>query len=125
MAVVPVRLLTIEEYAALGETEVGYTELVEGRVVISPNPGAMHNRLAFSLAVQLDPQLPPGLTVILGLDIDLQLAPATKPASHVGPTCWFSTEPRSRAVTRRYSAPTRWSSWSRSCRRARSAPTTR
>ncbi|WP_206785184.1 Uma2 family endonuclease [Amycolatopsis sp. MtRt-6] len=79
MAVTPVRLLTIEEYAALGETEVGYTELVEGRVVISPNPSARHNLAAFSLARQLDPQLPPGLTVILGIDVDLQLAPAGQP----------------------------------------------
>jgi Uma2 family endonuclease len=79
MAVVPVRLLTIEEYAALGETEAGYTELVEGRVVTSPNPGAMHNQIAFSLAGQLDPQLPPGLTVILSLDIDLHLAPSDQP----------------------------------------------
>lgn len=27
-------LLTVEEYAALGETEIGYTELVEGRLLV-------------------------------------------------------------------------------------------
>ncbi|MFF1610050.1 Uma2 family endonuclease [Amycolatopsis sp. NPDC058278] len=80
MAVVPVRLLTIEEYAALGETEVGYTELVEGRVVTSPNPGATHNLAAFSLAGQLDPQLPRELTFVLGVDLDLQLAPGDQPS---------------------------------------------
>ncbi|MGK3200946.1 Uma2 family endonuclease [Amycolatopsis sp. MEPSY49] len=79
MTAVPVRLLTIEEYSALGETEVGFTELVEGRVVTSPNPGAAHNRVAFQLAGQLDPQLPPELRVIPGIDIDLQLAPADQP----------------------------------------------
>jgi Uma2 family endonuclease len=80
MAAVPVRLLTIEEYAALGETEVGYTELVEGRVVTSPNPGATHNLAAFSLAGQLDPQLPRELTFILGVDLDLRLAPSDQPS---------------------------------------------
>lgn len=41
MTVLPqhrVSLLTIEEYAGLGETEQGYTELVEGRVLVSPSP---------------------------------------------------------------------------------------
>jgi hypothetical protein len=53
-----VRLLSIEEYAAPGETEHGYTELREGRLVVSPNPRPQHNRAIFELAKQLEPQLP-------------------------------------------------------------------
>lgn len=79
MTAVPVRLLTVEEYSSLGETEVGFTELVEGRVVTSPNPGAVHNRAAFRLAGQLDPQLPPELRVVPAIDIDLRLAPVDQP----------------------------------------------
>ncbi|WP_370968905.1 Uma2 family endonuclease [Amycolatopsis sp. cg9] len=40
---IPDHLLTIEEYAALGETDTGFTELVEGRVVMSPGPKPGHN----------------------------------------------------------------------------------
>ncbi|GLY35381.1 hypothetical protein Amsp01_014050 [Amycolatopsis sp. NBRC 101858] len=39
----------------------------------------MHNRAAFQLAGQLDPQLPPELRVIPGIDVDLQLAPPDRP----------------------------------------------
>lgn len=35
-------LLTIGEYVALGETEHGYTELVEGRLLTSPSPAVKH-----------------------------------------------------------------------------------
>jgi Uma2 family endonuclease len=73
------RLLTIEEYAALGETEMGYTELMEGRVVMSPNPGAVHNLAMFSLACQIDPQLPADLALVHAIDVDLRLAPRGEP----------------------------------------------
>jgi hypothetical protein len=53
-----VRLLTIDEYAALGETDTGYTELLEGRVLVSPSPAARHNYAVLALAMQLVPQLP-------------------------------------------------------------------
>ncbi|GAB2872938.1 PDDEXK family nuclease [Lentzea nigeriaca] len=36
-------LLTVAQYAALGETEDGYTELVNGRLIMSPSPLADHN----------------------------------------------------------------------------------
>jgi Uma2 family endonuclease len=73
------RLLTVAEYLALGETELGYDELVEGRVFVSPSPGPDHNRAVFRVAVQVEPQLPPELEVLLDLDVDLELAPPDAP----------------------------------------------
>jgi Uma2 family endonuclease len=73
------RLLTVAEYLALGETEPGYDELVEGRVVVSPSPVPDHNHAAFRAAVQLEPQLPSELEVLLDLDVNLELAPPDAP----------------------------------------------
>jgi len=75
----PTRLLTIAEYAELGETESGYTELLEGRVLMSPSPAPDHNVAAVALAMQLQPQLPDQVEVILDVDVDLQLAPPDHP----------------------------------------------
>ncbi len=75
----PPRLLTVAEYLALGETEQGYDELVEGRVITSPSPRPRHNKAAFEVAVALRSQLPPHLEVFLDLDIDLELAPPDEP----------------------------------------------
>lgn len=73
------RLLTVAEYLALGQTETGYDELVEGRVVVSPSPVPDHNNAAVEVLIQLRPQLPDELEVLLDLDIDLQLAPPEAP----------------------------------------------
>lgn len=53
-----VHLLTIAEYAALGETEDGYTELIEGRILTSPSPVPDHNTAGFELGIALRSQLP-------------------------------------------------------------------
>jgi Uma2 family endonuclease len=71
-----VHLLTIQEYAELGETEHGYTELVEGRLLMSPSPAFRHSRAMVRLCLQLTQQAPPDLEVVAELDIDLELAPA-------------------------------------------------
>lgn len=73
------RLFTVDEYFALGETEPGYTELHEGRIVLSPTPTPHHNMVGLELCGQLDSQLPDDLEVIWGVDIDLELAPADRP----------------------------------------------
>ncbi len=73
------RLLTVAEYLALGETEPGYDELVEGRVVMSPSPVPDHNNAAVEALIQLRALLPPDLEVLLDLDIDLELAPPDAP----------------------------------------------
>ena len=77
---VPVpRLYTVGEYLALGETEAGYTELVEGRLNVTPSPAPRHNRAGYRLATLLEPQLPDHLVIVLDVDVDLELAPVSKP----------------------------------------------
>ena len=72
-------LLTVAEYAALGETEPGYTELQEGRLLMSPSPRPLHNIASMRLAFQLDSQLPADFAVIQDIDIDLELVPPDRP----------------------------------------------
>lgn len=76
----PDHLLTIAEYAALGELESGYTELVEGRILLSPSSKPRHNRVSGRLYSQLVEQLPEHLDVIQDVDVDLELAPMDQPA---------------------------------------------
>ncbi|MGW7536311.1 Uma2 family endonuclease [Amycolatopsis sp. NPDC054798] len=75
----PRQLLSIKEYLALGEVEPGFTELVEGRLVFSPSPGARHNRVTYALASQLHEQLSDDFYVVPRVDIDLGLAPDGAP----------------------------------------------
>lgn len=77
----PTHLLTIGEYAALGQDERGRTELQEGSLVMSPSPVRRHMKAVASLVLQLDPQLPDHLEVIPELDIDLELAAPDQPGS--------------------------------------------
>lgn len=72
-------LLTIAEYLELGETESGYTELVEGRLLMSPGPTPGHSIASFKLAAQLDGQLPAELRVIQDIDVDLELTSPAQP----------------------------------------------
>lgn len=75
----PSRLLTVAEYAALGETEFGYTELIEGRLLLSPSPVPDHGFAEFELAFALRQALPSGMEVIPDTDLDLELAPPDGP----------------------------------------------
>jgi len=72
-------LLTVAEYLALGETERGYDELVEGRVVMSPGPAPDHNHAAVEVLIQLRGHVPSELEVLLDLDVNLELAPPDAP----------------------------------------------
>jgi Uma2 family endonuclease len=72
-------LLTVAQYAALGEVEAGYTELVEGRLIRSPKALAEHNFACGNLIMQLAGQLPEDLQVTYAADVDLELAPPGKP----------------------------------------------
>ncbi|HVK19898.1 MAG TPA: Uma2 family endonuclease [Actinokineospora sp.] len=76
---VPTHLLTIEEYLALGETENGYTELQEGRILMSPSPTGEHMDGSGELYFQLRNQLPNDLWVTQDLDIDLELRAPGEP----------------------------------------------
>jgi Uma2 family endonuclease len=79
--VAPRRLLTVAEYLEIGEIELGYSELVEGRLLMSPSPAPDHNYAAFRLGVQLDGKLPTGWEVVTDIDVDLQLAPPDAPGT--------------------------------------------
>jgi hypothetical protein len=52
--VIPPRLLTVAEYLEIGEVEPGYTELIEGRLLLSPNPGPDHNSATAPFPAQID-----------------------------------------------------------------------
>jgi Uma2 family endonuclease len=76
-----IHLLTIAEYAKLSETEHGYTELVEGRLMMSPSPAYRHSRAMGRLYLQLTQQAPADLEVVQELDLDLELTVADEPGS--------------------------------------------
>ncbi|MFD7159585.1 Uma2 family endonuclease [Kribbella sp. NPDC059898] len=75
----PAHLLTVGEYAALGEDDCGRSELMEGNLVMSPSPSPDHNMAGLRIALQLMPQLTQDFEVITDVDIDLELAPADQP----------------------------------------------
>jgi Uma2 family endonuclease len=79
--VVPLHLLTVAEYLEIGEVEPGYTELVEGRLLLSPSPVPDHNYAGLEVAAQLSSGLPRGIEVIHAVDVDLQLAPPDAPGT--------------------------------------------
>jgi len=71
--------MTVAQYAALEETEDGYTELVNGRLIMSPSPLPDHNVAGSGLFVQLINQLPDDLEAILDMDVNLELASPDQP----------------------------------------------
>jgi hypothetical protein len=79
-------LVTVADYSALGETAWGYTELIQGRVLMSPSPGCGHGRALLELFVELHDQVPDDLVAIMNLDVDLELARGTSPGSAGGRT---------------------------------------
>lgn len=81
VAVVPTQLLTVGDYAALGEDEQGRTELMEGNLVMSPGPTPDHNLAIVELLIRLRPQLPSRYECIPDIDVDLQLAAPDAPGT--------------------------------------------
>jgi Uma2 family endonuclease len=73
------RLLTVAEYLAIGEVEHGYSELVEGRLVMSPSPSPLHNLASWEICLALRRQLPADLLTVQDVDVDLELAEADAP----------------------------------------------
>jgi Uma2 family endonuclease len=74
-------LLTIAEYLELGETEHGYAELIEGRLLMSPSPAPDHNIVMGELYVQLRTAAPDHLQVVQNVDVDLELAADDEPGT--------------------------------------------
>ena len=56
----PRGLLTLADWEALPEDNSAHFELQEGVLVASPRPAKPHQRAVYRLAMQIDPQLPPG-----------------------------------------------------------------
>lgn len=73
------RLLTVAEYAELGETDAGYTELQEGHVLVSPSPRPAHGIASGELFTQIRDQLPSALWAIQDMDVDLKLTSPRDP----------------------------------------------
>jgi len=79
--VAPPHLLTVAEYLEIGELEVGYSELVEGRLLLSPSPVPVHSIACSRAWATLDRQVPADHAVVQDVDVDLGLAPADEPGS--------------------------------------------
>lgn len=76
------RLLTAAEYAELGEDEpLRRIELLEGNLVMSPNPTPRHMLASGELYAQVRAQLPPELVAIYEVDVDLQLVAPDEPGT--------------------------------------------
>lgn len=79
--VAPRHLLTVAEYLEIGEIELGYSELVEGRLLMSPSPAPDHHYAVTRMIVRLEGRVPPGWEIITDIDVDLQLAPPDAPGT--------------------------------------------
>ena len=75
------RLLTVAEYLEIGEVEPGYTELAEGRLLLSPSGVWRHGRAAARLWQVFEARLPSHLATTIDIDVNLQLAPAEAPGT--------------------------------------------
>ncbi len=96
--VAPPHLLTVAEYLEIGEIELGYSELVEGRLLMSPSPGPRHNLAGSELWLQVRVQLPPHLRAVQDIDIDLGLAAPRAPGSVRRPDLIVTTRQALRRV---------------------------
>lgn len=65
----PSHLLTLEEWLALPEDEGHRTELVEGVLVMSPQPHSWHQRAGNRLTYRTDAQLPPELIALAEVEV--------------------------------------------------------
>jgi Uma2 family endonuclease len=78
---VPLRPLTAAEYAALPEDSDHDYELQDGHVIMSAKPIPRHQRAVVELIVQLRPQIPGHLELLLEVDLDMELVPADQPGT--------------------------------------------
>lgn len=73
------RLLTVAEFAALGEDAEARYELQEGNVVMSPRPVPDHQHCLGELRTRLQRQVPHDLEVLPEVDVDLELVRPGQP----------------------------------------------
>ena len=62
---------TIEDWLVLPETVGQQCELVDGALVMSPNPAPRHQRLLHRFVVALDAAAPPELEVLIGINVQM------------------------------------------------------
>jgi Uma2 family endonuclease len=77
----PGRLLTVAEYAVLGEDDRSRWELQEGNLIMSPSPSPDHMIAGAELYVQLREQLPAHLCAVPDVDLNLELVPEREPGT--------------------------------------------
>ncbi|MGH3908383.1 MAG: Uma2 family endonuclease [Pseudonocardiaceae bacterium] len=75
----PGHLLTVAEYAELGESTSGSSELQEGNIIMSPSSTPRHMIASGRLLQQVQSQLPGHLCAIQEVDVDLTLVPPDQP----------------------------------------------
>jgi Uma2 family endonuclease len=76
--------MTLEEFVALPEDESARYELQEGVLVVAPRPRPLHQDAMFRLGMQIHRFLPPGLTMLLDVDVVVEARePATVRAPDV------------------------------------------
>ena len=73
--------MTAAEYAELPEDSDHNHELQDGYVIASAKPIPDHQSAVLSLGVQLSAQVPSHLKLLPEVDIDLELAPPTRPGT--------------------------------------------
>jgi Uma2 family endonuclease len=94
----PGRLLSVRDYAALGEDDRNRWELQEGNLLMSPSPTPRHMIAVARLHGMVESQLPPGLRAVPDVDLDLQLAPADQPGTSRRPDLVVVSEAELRRV---------------------------
>lgn len=87
--------LTLADWDALGETEIGYDECVAGVLVHMPTPRARHQIAAARLCHVLDRHLPDELVSVPSVDVILVTDPLTVRAPDVVviPTALLESDP--------------------------------
>jgi Uma2 family endonuclease len=93
-------LLTVAEYLEIGEIEPGYSELVEGRLLMSPSPTFRHSRAGSKLWALLDAQVPEECVAVADIDVDLQLGPHDGPGTVRRPDVVVVTRTASQRIDR-------------------------
>jgi Uma2 family endonuclease len=91
-SIAPLHPLTVAEYLAMGEIEPGYTELVEGRLVMCASPAFDHQDFLFELQTQIRRQLPEALAVVQDLDVDLEFTGPDGPGTVRRPDLVVTTQ---------------------------------
>lgn len=80
----PATLLTVAQYAALGEDDDRLqlrSELQEGSIVMSPSPRLRHNQSAGELYWQLRHEQSSDFEIVQDIDVDVELVPPDQPGT--------------------------------------------